>query len=195
MKKVLSLLLLAASLSGCALPGPLKSSDTVRYYVLSSPMPQKLFSGKMAIGILPVSLPGYLSRQQIVLREADGVSIKVHEFDRWGENLSQGICRVLSNALTSRGIPALELHAGTKVTDKLLVDIRKFDGSLNGILMLDAVWRIQRNGEVVTSGHIVKNRPAGESIASMVEAQSLLIQDLANDIAGKIQPGVPSRSL
>ncbi|MGN1038920.1 MAG: membrane integrity-associated transporter subunit PqiC [Mailhella sp.] len=195
MKNFLFLLLAAASLSGCTLPAQLKSSETVHYYILSSPMPQKLFSGKTAIGILPVSLPGYLSRQQIVLREADGVSIKVHEFDRWGENLSQGIGRVLSDTLTSRGIPALALHAGTKVTDKLLVDIRKFDGPLKGSLMLDAVWRIQRNGEVVTSGHIVKSSPAGESIAAMVEAQSLLIQELASDIAGTLQRGYTSRSL
>lgn len=195
MKKILFLLFLAVSLSGCTLPAQLKSSDTVRYYVLSSPVPHTLFSGKTALGILPVSLPGYLSRQQIVLREADGVSIKVHEFDRWGENLSQGICRVLSDTLTSRGIPALTLHAGTKVTDKLLVDIRKFDGPLKGTLMLDAVWRIQRNGEVITAGHVVKSRPSGESITAMVEELSILIQELANDIAGHLQTGMPSRSL
>ena len=177
---------LALILSGCAFPAQFHSSPSVRYYVLSSPLPESSSSEIAGIGVLPVTLPGYLTRQQIVLRDADGISITINEFDRWGESLGQGISRVLCDALAVRGIPALPLRTGAKVTDKLMLDVRRLDGPLEGDVTLDVVWRLQRDGDVLKSGHLVKSRPAGESITSMVEAQSLLVQDLAADIAGKL---------
>ena len=157
------------------------------YYVLSSPLPASSASDTASIGVLPVTLPGYLTRQQIVLREADGVNITIHEFDRWGESLGQGVSRVLCDALAVRGVSALPLRTGAKVDDKHMLDIRRLDGPLEGNVTLDVVWRLQRDGSVLNSGHLVKSRPAGDSIQSMVEAQSLLVQDLASHIANALK--------
>ena len=187
MKPLLSALVIALALTGCSLPAQLKSSPSVRYYVLSSPLPEGSTSENAGIGVLPVTLPGYLTRQQIVLREADGVNITINEFDRWGESLSQGISRVLCDSLAVRGIPALPLRTGAKVDTKLMLDVRRLDGPLEGNVTLDVVWRLQRDGSVLMSGHVVKSRPAGESIESMVEAQSLLVQDLAAAIANAVR--------
>lgn len=187
MKALLPVLALSLALTGCSLPAQLRSAPAVRYYVLSSPLPQSSVSESSGIGVLPVTLPGYLSRQQIVLREADGITITINEFDRWGESLGQGISRVLCDALAVRGIPALPLRTGAKVTDKLMLDVRRLDGPLEGNVTLDVVWRLQRDGNVLKSGHLVTARPAGKTLNSMVEAQSLLIQDLAADIAGRMR--------
>ena len=186
MKASCAALILALVLTGCSLPSQFRPSQDVRYFVLSSPLPPSTVSEEAGIGVLPVTLPGYLIRQQIVLRDDDGVNISVHDFERWGESLSQGISRVVCDTLAVRGIPALPLRTGAKVTDKLMIDVRRLDGPLNGSVTFDAVWRIQRDGDVLKSGHFVKNRPAGETIESMVEAQSLLVQDLANTIADNL---------
>ena len=178
---------LAVALAGCSLPAQLKSSPDVRYYVLASPLPPNSASQTPGIGVLPVTLPGYLTRQQIVLRDGDGVTLSIHEYDRWAESLSQGISRVLCDTLATRGIPALPLRTGAKVFDKLMLDVRRLDGSLNGNTVLDVVWRLQRDGNVLNSGHVVKTRPSGDSIDSMVNAQSLLVQDLADTIAQQVR--------
>ena len=183
MKHLVIALAFAVALTGCSLPAQLKSSPSVRYYVLTSPLPPSSASEAAGIGVLPVTLPGYLTRQQIVVRDGDGVNLSIHEYDRWAESLSQGISRVLCDTLAVRGIPALPLRTGAKVTDKLMLDVRRLDGPLGGNAVLDVVWRLQRDGNVLRSGHLVKSRPAGETIESMVEAQSLLVQDLAESIA------------
>ncbi len=187
MKALLPAIMLALAVSGCSFPAQFKSSRTVNYYVLSSPLPAGTTSEAAGIGVLPVTLPGYLSRQQIVLRDTDGVTITINEFDRWGESLGQGISRVLCDSLAVRGISALPLRTGAKVTDKLMLDVRRLDGPLEGNVTLDVVWRLQRDGDVLKSGHVVKARPAGETISSMVEAQSLLVQDLASAIAQAVR--------
>ena len=186
MKPLLPALALALALTGCSLPAQVKPSPPVRYFVLSSPLPPNSLSQEAGIGVLPVSMPGYLSRQQIVLRDADGVNISVNDFDRWGESLGQGICRVICDTLAVRGIPALPLRTGASVTDKLMLDVRRLDGPLEGYVTFDAVWRLQRDGNILKSGHFVKRRPAGNALESMVEAQSLLVQDLANSIADNL---------
>lgn len=187
MKALLLTLALAATLTGCSFPAQLRSSPSVHYYVLSSPLPPGSASEAASIGVLPVTLPGYLSRQQIVLRDTDDVSITINEYDRWGESLSQGISRVLCDTLAIKGVPALPLRTGAKVTDKLMLDVRRLDGPLGGDVVFDVVWRLQRDGEVLNSGHMVKRRPAGDDLESLVNAQSLLVQDLAAEIAARLR--------
>ncbi|WP_077073195.1 PqiC family protein [Mailhella massiliensis] len=187
MKALLLTLALATALTGCSFPAQLRSSPSVRYYVLSSPLPQSSASEAASIGVLPVTLPGYLTRQQIVLRDTDGVSITINEYDRWAESLSQGISRVLCDTLAMKGVPALPLRTGAKVTDKLMLDVRRLDGPLGGNVVFDVVWRLQRDGAVLRSGHMVKSRPAGDDLESLVNAQSQLVQDLAAEIAARLR--------
>lgn len=186
MKAFLLSLALAAALTGCAIPGQFGSSN-VRYYVLSSTLPPDSASAEASVGVLPVALPGYLNRQQIVLRDADGVSISIRNYDRWGESLSMGISRVLCDTLAAKGVSALPMRIGAKMKDKLMLDVRRLDGALGGDAVLDVMWRLQRDGETLQSGHMVKRRPAGNSIESIVNAQSQLVQDLAASIAARIR--------
>ena len=185
MKALLAALALAAALTGCSLPSQFRPSPDVHYYVLSSPLPPNSTSENSSIGVLPVTLPGYLMRQQIVVRSDDGVNISVNDFDRWGESLGQGISRVLCDSLAVKGVSAIPLRTGAKVDVKLMLDVRRFDGPLGGNATLDVVWRLQRDGNVLRSGHLVKTRPAGDSLESMVGALSLLVQDLASTIAAQ----------
>ncbi|HJD98063.1 membrane integrity-associated transporter subunit PqiC [Mailhella massiliensis] len=190
MKALFSALALSALLAGCTLPS--QSFPEVRYYVLtplapSAPAPSVTAPGAPDIGVIPVMLPGYLTRPQIVLREKDGVNLDIHEFDRWGEALSMGISRVMCDNFSARGVSAVSLRTGTKVDKKLMLDVRRFDGPLGGDVVLDVVWTLQKDGEVLMSGHVLKSRAAGDSLKTMVDAQSLLLRDFADELAPKLR--------
>ena len=190
MKARIAAFALSALLAGCTLPS--QSFPEVRYYVLAPlapavPAPSATAPGAPDIGVMPVMLPGYLARPQIVLRDKDGVNIDIHEFDRWGEALSMGISRVMCDNFSARGVSAVALRTGTKVDKKLMLDVRRFDGPLGGDVVLDVMWTLQKDGDVLLSGHVLKSRPAGDSLKTMVDAQSLLLKELADELAPKLR--------
>lgn len=187
MKTRLAVLLLSFALSGCSLSLPFTGpAKTVRYYVLSAPTPAAGQLNEKSIGVLPVTMPGYLSRPQLVVREDDGVTIRINDFDRWGEEPGTGVARVLCETLASLGRSAVPLRTGTQVDSRLMLDIRRFDGPLNGNVTLDAVWTLQKDKKILRSGRFVAQRPSGRTLESMVEAQSDLVQTMARDIAAKL---------
>ena len=186
--KRIAALAFAVLLSGCSFSLPLIGSPTeVHYYVLSAPEPVPGSLNAPRIGVLPVSLPGYLSRPQIVVREDDGVNILVRDFDRWGEELGRGVARVLCASMAREGVSAVPLRTGTQVDAKLMLDLRRLDGTMGGDVTLDAVWTVQKGKTVYRSGHVVKKLPAGEGVAGMIETQSRLIEVLAGEIAASLR--------
>lgn len=63
------------------------------FYVLdNSVLPEQSVTLKSAdrilIGIEPVFIPNYLDKPQIVIRQADSVTLTASEFNRWAEQLS-----------------------------------------------------------------------------------------------------------
>ena len=188
MKTPLVALALAALLTGCSFSMPLVGpAESVRYYVLSAPEPMQKTLSAPRIGIMPVALPDYLERMQLVTRKDDGVGITVHDFDRWGEELDNGIARIVCDTLASQGRSAVPLRIGVRVDSRLSLDLRRFDGQLGGDIVLDAVWTLQKSKDAVQGGRIVKTHPAGHSLKSMVEAQSLLIQELAKAVSKEMK--------
>jgi uncharacterized lipoprotein YmbA len=123
----------------------------------------------------------------IDVREKDGVSIRVLDFDRWGEELSRGVTRVLCDALSAQGVSAVPLITGSQADAKLMLDLRRLDGQLGGEITLDVVWTIQKGKKVHRTGHVIRTTTCDDDIVSMVEAQSNLVQALAKDIARAIK--------
>lgn len=182
--KRLTVFALTLLLAGCSLSLPFSGPQRlVQYYVLDAPAPAGKELSSPRYGIMPVSMPGYLNRPQLVVRESNDVNIRILDFDRWGEELGIGVARVLCDSLSSEGISAVPLRTGTQVDARLMLDIRRLDGPLDGDITLDAVWTIQKGRTVEHTGHIIKSTKCGDDLVSMVEAQSMLIQLLAKDIA------------
>ncbi len=167
-------------LAACAPSGP-----DLRYYVLASPMPSATTPADDGprLGVVPVTVPGYLERTQIVTREPDGVGIHVDDFARWGEELSRGVSRLLCESLSAHGRPAVGLRAGTRAKERLVVEILRFDGAFASTAVLDAVWTLQDRGKVLASGHTVLEETVGESRESLILAQSKLVFELGAEIA------------
>ena len=186
--KRLAVLALAFLLSGCSFSFPFSSSTPeIHYYVLDAPSPSGWEASTPRLGVMPISMPGYLSRPQLVVREKDGVSIRVLDFDRWGEELASGVTRVLCDALSAQGVSAVPLITGSQADAKLMLDIRRLDGRLDGEVTLDAVWTIQKGKNVYRTGHVIRTTTCEDDIVSMVEAQSNLIQTLAKEIARSVK--------
>ena len=98
---LLTLLALAGLLSigGCSLG----RSPRPDFYMLSSPVENVVLSGKEKISgprvaIGPVSIPGYLDRPQLFLRDGNDVKVELAEFNHWSEPFGEGVTRVLCDA-------------------------------------------------------------------------------------------------
>lgn len=90
-------------LAGCGTFSP--RPDPSRFFTLSS-LPQvaqasqknSISSEKMFLGIGPIKFPGYLDRQEIVVRSAQN-RFEVSQTDLWAEPLQENFSRVLSENL------------------------------------------------------------------------------------------------
>lgn len=185
MRAVLALVLLL-SLAGCF------SSPVVHFYVLASPEGEDISARDREaegprVAIMPVSLPGYLQRPQMVVRQGDDVDIRIEDFHRWGEDLSLGIARVLSLTMTrdmrSRRGVAMPLRTGAPADYRAQVDIRRFEGAPGGKVQLEAAWSLSRDGKTLRDGVFRTEGEAGASMADMIEAQSDLLEELGSELA------------
>lgn len=188
MRAVLVLCLLL-SLTGCF------SSPSVHFYVLASPVGEDISARENGaegprVAIMPVSLPGYLQRPQMVVRRGDDVDIRIEDYHRWGEDLSLGIARVLSLTMTrdmrSRRGVAMPLRTGAPADFRAQVDIRRFEGAPGGTVYLEASWSLNRDGKTLRDGVFRADDRAGEDMADMVMAQSGLLEKLGSELAGAV---------
>ena len=91
-------------LTACASLGP--KADPSRFFILTS-VPQTHHSSprcsptpsKLAVGVGPIQLPGYLDRQQLVSRISEN-RLDVAENDRWAEPLGDNLGRILTQNLS-----------------------------------------------------------------------------------------------
>ena len=89
-KRAPSLLLALLALAGLLTAGgcSLGRSPRPDFYMLSSPVENVVQSGKEKISgprvaIGPVSIPGYLDRPQLFLRDGNDVKVELAEFNHW----------------------------------------------------------------------------------------------------------------
>ena len=200
MKKLVSLLpallalfgLLAAS--GCS---PFGRSPRPDFYVLSSPAENAVEPGHEAVAgprvaIGPVTIPAYLDRPQIFLRDDNQVKVHLEEFNQWSEPFGDGVTRVLCEAVSASLAPrkglAFPMRSPQQAQWRIAVDIARFDGAPNGDVVLDAGWSLVNGlGEELRSGRFVQRAPAGPDITSLVQAHSALLAQFGA-VLGKIVP-------
>jgi len=176
---------LLMNLCACSVPS-FSPVNRPAFYILQSPSLTQPAAGQPALSILPPLLPGYLERSQLVTRDRVSAEIHVREFDLWGEELGQGMTRVLCDALANRGVNAMPLSAGMSSGMRLTLDVRRFDGDPQGAVRLEAVWTIRKDGSVLHSARFNADEDAGGDLNGMVRAMSRLTGRMAADIAGAL---------
>lgn len=186
-------LLLGALLGACV------STPPTSFYALSSSMVEPpARPSPLLIAVGPVDLPRYLERPQIVSRSSDN-RLKVDEFNRWGGALEEEIVRVLGDQLGRRlgtqRIYNYPSRIAAETDYRVALDIRTFDGSLGGGVVLDVTWSLidDRSGEAV----LVRQQrypaqaasPGYEAYAAaMSDALAQLGSDIATVLAARPRP-------
>ena len=181
-------------LAGCAITSG--RSPEQRHYVLTLPQEAApaMTSAEVTgprIGVGPVTLPGYLDRPQIFIRQPGAADVQLSEFDRWGERLQDGVSRLLTDSLSARlaahGGMALPLQAGIGGDRRISVNISRFDGAPGSEVLLEAVWSLTNwNGKALREGRFVSSVKTGNGIEALVLAHGELIATLSKKLSEEI---------
>ena len=198
------LLALAPIAAGCV---SLKRTPEARFFVLRSlaeppTAPDPEASPVRLAGLLPVRLPGYIDRPQLVTWTRPG-ELRIDEFLRWAEPLDAAITRTLAENLDTL-LPATRVirapwAAGVRPRCRVRVDLMQFGPQADGVVRLEGRFVVLPGEEerplVAKPVSLQRGPLSGPSSdpGAGVEAMSELLRDLARDIADAIR-GLPPRS-
>lgn len=152
----LSYLTILLALVSCGVLEPVK--DTTDNHVLDATIPERPITGSSpSVAIARPSLPGYLDRQQLVSRAADG-RIMMNSSQLWAEPLDMGISRVMAANLgrleNSLNIQPVESFITMDYHLLLEIRISRFEPDPAGGLILECTWKLQP-----VSGSVATPRP------------------------------------
>ncbi len=185
-RSLLILCTLLSLLSGCTTPPS-------RFYLLT-PLEAEQPRNPPAnpgIGLVvgPVTLPDYLLRPQIALRN-EANEIQFQEFHRWAEPLHGNFSRVLaenlSRLLNSARVVRYPGYRAGDLPYQVVVDVTRLDAGTGRPVELVARWRIlhRRDRELFRSGKSLIAEPVeDESPRAIVTALSRALARLSREIA------------
>jgi hypothetical protein len=148
--------------------------------------------GGPAIGVRPVTLPGYLDRREIVTRRGRD-EIELGEFDLWSEQLGDGATRVLGENLAillrSDRVVLLSWRGSHRVRYRVAVDMARFEGRAGAEVTLEAVWRLQDGDgkELALRRSTITEAVGAPGYGALVGAMSRALGALSRDIATAIR--------
>lgn len=194
----LAALLVAAGSSGCLFR---PRADRTRYYILAAESdgdaPVQVASG-LAVGLGPVTLPGYLGRAGLVTR-VDATRIEYAELDRWADPLRKQFIRALNEnlSLALGGAQVLDFpwRSGGPLDIAVRVDVRSFENDGAGTAMLAADWslRTPASGATLSQGKSVITQPAaGTGSDAAVAALNQALARFARELAAAIATSGPA---
>lgn len=173
-------------LAGCA------SQNAKIYTLIALDTGAHVAGPPVTISVATVGVPKYLDQPQLVRRSSD-VELNVAEFERWGEPLGNMMQRVLAEDLVRR-LPLGSVVTTSRTltgneTSSIELDLSRFEAEAGGTIVLDAQWRIRRNGRNVSSPQTTRiiRRPTDATTPATVKAMSDAIADLAARMAVKIR--------
>lgn len=184
-------LLLAGAL-GCASEGII-----VREYVLTSMTAPEASAATetghaVTLAVGPVVMPPYLRRREIVTRIADN-ELRASDTQRWGEDLSQGLARVVAEDLEMlipdlRGRAFAWRDAGA-ADYRVAIEVDRFEPMPDGTVALTVHWELSRaSGTSPFAAHssAISEQRSGSTTADAVDAMSRAAAQLSRQIAEAI---------
>jgi uncharacterized lipoprotein YmbA len=148
--------------------------------------------GGISLGIGPVRLPGYLDRQEIVVRVSPN-RIDLSEYDQWAEPLETNFNRVLGQNLAVL-LPVNRLvffpwESTRSPAYQLEVEVLRFEANAAGDVQLSARWAVIETSKKVAlkSGQTLLTRqPTAKTTDAAVAMLSETLGDLSREIANVI---------
>jgi uncharacterized lipoprotein YmbA len=188
LKRFSALLLLVGALGvgGCItkLPTALYQLDS------GSPTVSEKSSG-LAVLLQRIDIADYLGDATLLQRQPDG-SLVADQDARWAGNLAENINNVMLRRLSWRLDDqrlALAPAPGFNPDIQVHVSIDRLDSGPLKPAVLEAQWRLlDRKGQLLSSRLIRLEESHLGNVADQVRAQSEVLQQLAEQLAGDIQP-------
>jgi uncharacterized lipoprotein YmbA len=174
-----------------------RKSPEVTYYSLLTmdqlgEVQPKASHPELRLGIGPITIPDSLKRSQIATRQ-HGNQYSFDEFNRWAGVLEKDLALVLGDNLGDLlGVEKVGYFPWMhhfKPTYRVVVDVVRIDGALDGEAVLSARWAVvDADGkEFLAGGKSDYRLPLQRSdYASLVETESLLVAELSNKVADEI---------
>jgi len=184
--------LVAAVLAGCG------SSPMASFYTLSvaaapetaAPTPA---GTNYSIAVGPVSVPATVDRPQLVVRVGAN-QVAVVEQHRWAEPLKSEIPRVIADNLAkllgTTQVSAYPQNAGDNAEYRVQVDIQRFESTLGGTAVIEALWSVRRSpdGQPKTGRSLVQESTGGGAgYDALVAAHSRALAAVSREIAAAIR--------
>ena len=185
------------SLAGCGAFSP--RPDPSRFFTLSS-LPQvaqaspknSTGSEKMFLGIGPVKFPGYLDRQEIVVRSGQN-RFEVSEIDLWAEPLQENFSRVLSEnlglLLNTDLIIIYPWSPANRPRYHIEIEVLRLEADSERNGQLFARWSVLDGADkkvaVVKESRVTRNaqeKSTDGSVAALSEAVGDLSREIANAV-------------
>ena len=194
---VLRIAVAGLSLAGCGAFSP--RPDPSRFFTLSS-LPEvaqaslKNSTGpeKIFLGIGPIKFPGYLDRQEIVVRSAQN-RFDVSENDRWAEPLQENFARVLSeNLVVLLNTDLVIIYPWSPINRpryQVEIEVLRFEANSERNGQLFARWSVLDGADkkvaIVKESRVIRNAKE-KSTDGAVAALSEVVGDLSREIANAV---------
>jgi uncharacterized lipoprotein YmbA len=188
---------LAVGPAGCV---SLKRTPEAQFFVLRSlaEPPASPAGANGRVGVLPVRLPGYLDRAQLVT-ELDNHRLVIDEYSRWAELLPPAVTRTLVENLAillpETRVLQYPWRAHETLRCRVAVDLRVLAPQGDGTVRLEGRWALLPEAEerpLVIRPVALRRGPLpvgkqGPASGPAVEAMSELLADLSREIAAGVR--------
>ena len=187
MKKLFLLIATMTIITSC-ISAP--TAKTENYYTLQPIQSTPITTKNISIGLMPVDIPSYLDKPQIIVQSNNSAIFQINEKERWIERFGKLVDRTVTNDLYSYIPNALisnPLIDEENSEYNVSIQINKIGGALNNTLSLEAVYTIQNNKTSKTiQKRVMLNEKTGPSYIDYADTISKLINEMVKQIATEI---------
>jgi uncharacterized lipoprotein YmbA len=197
--RIVAVVGIALAVPACA---PFKRTPDARFFVLrplvEPPAAQPSTAGGGLVGVLPVRVPGYLDRPQLVT-EMGADQVRVDEYARWAEPFPAAVTRTVAENLAillpEDRVVRYPWPAGESTRCRVSVELRVLAAQGDGSVRLEGRWALlpDREERPLALRPVGLRRgplpigPRGVEPAAGVEAISELLADLSREIASGVR--------
>lgn len=181
-----TLVVLCSGCFGSSKPSSFYTLNTVAEASRQAPL------ADLSLVVGPLALPEYLDRPQIVIRRTPN-RVSIDEFHRWAGSFKQELLRVVAEDLSRLLGTARVVTYPNQASDahyRVLLDIQRFDGTLDDQVVLDMRWTIESlapHKVLIQRRTRLTERVSSDDVERLLAAKSRLLGQLSQQIAQSLR--------